>query len=152
MNGSCIRNFTYMIKNYFLSICLLFLSFSACKDEEVFNGIFVTGDYTTVLSVWNGEKNGTMNVANFQDSSKITYPAYWLSITEKYAVFSCQAEGNSDKVSYFCLEPSFEQNNKDILELKNLKFVFARDIVAGIELVGVDETKSVILNGKIEKK
>jgi hypothetical protein len=36
--------------------------------------------------------------------------------------------------------------------LDNLKLIFARNIVAGVELIGADETKNVILNGKIQKK
>ncbi|MFN3315793.1 MAG: hypothetical protein ACK40K_03205 [Raineya sp.] len=142
-----------MIKNYFLGLCILLLfNFSACKDEEIFDGIFVTGDHTTVLRVWKGEINGSMNIANFQDSSKITYPAYWLSISDKYAVFHTRADANADRISYYSLSPNLKQNTKDILSVENFKLIYARNIVAGTELIEADETKSVILEGKIEKK
>ena len=140
-----------MVKNYLLCISLLFILF-ACKDKELVNGIFVTGDHTTVLRVWKGESNNTFNISNFQDSSRVAYPAYWLSINEKYAAFYYQADANSNKVGYFTLAPIFKKNTRDVLELENLKLIYARDIVAGLELIGADETKSVILDGSIEKK
>ncbi len=139
-----------MIKKYFGMILLL--SLWACKDKELLNGIFVTGDHTTVLRVWKGESNNTLHISNFQDSSRITYPAYWLSISDKYAVFHTRTDANADRISYYTLSPNLKQNTNEILSVENLKLIYARNIVAGTELLGADETKSVILNGSIEKK
>ncbi|GAB4129664.1 MAG: hypothetical protein OHK0045_04940 [Raineya sp.] len=140
-----------MAKKYFVILFLFFASFS-CKNEEFVNGIFVTGDYTTVLHNWQGERANTINVSNFPDSSRISYPTYWLSISDKYAVLYTQADANASRVGYYTLSPTLKVNTQEILEVENLKLVYARDIVAGTELIGVDETKSVILNGRLEKK
>lgn len=131
---------------------ILLLGLWACKDKELLNGIFVTGDHTAVLRVWKGESNNTLHISNFQDSSRITYPAYWLSISDKYAVFHTRADANADRISYFTLSPNLKQNTKEILSVEKLKLIYARNIVAGSELLGADETKSVILDGSIEKK
>jgi hypothetical protein len=140
-----------MNKKYFIILTFLFL-ISSCKEEDLPKGIFVTGNLTAVLNVWRGERNGMMNIANFADSNRISYPAFWLSIGDKYASLYYQADANSSKIGYFTLNPELKTNTKDILELENLKLIFARDIVAGTELIEADETKNVILNGKIQKK
>ena len=140
-----------MGKNY-LCILLLFFGLLACKEKDLLNGIFITGDHTTILRFWRGENNGIMRLANFRDSTNIAYPTYWLNISDKYAEFYYQADANTAKIGYFALTPAIKQNSREILELENLKLVFAKDIVAGTELIGIDETKSIILNGSIEKK
>jgi hypothetical protein len=140
-----------MNKKYFIILTFLFF-FSSCKEEDLPKGIFVTGDLTAVLNIWRGERNGMMNIANFADSARIAYPAFWLSINENYAALYYQAEASSNKIGYFALAPTIKQNSTKILELDNLKLIFARNIVAGVELIGADETKNVILNGKIQKK
>lgn len=140
-----------MKKNY-LGIALFLLSLFSCENKDLLNGIFVTGDHTTVLKIWKGEIGNTVNVSNFSDSSRISYPAYWLAISDKFAVLHTRADANADRVSYYILSPNLKQNTNDRLEIDNLKLIYARAVVAGIELIGADETKSVILNGTIEKK
>lgn len=140
-----------MIKKYFIFIFLT-LTLFACQEENLLEGVFVTGDHTTVLRFWQGETNAGMNISNFQDSSSISYPAYWLVINEDYAVFYHQADANSRKEGYFALKPALKTNTENTLELSDLKLIYAQGIIAGIELIGADETKSVILNGGIEKK
>lgn len=140
-----------MTKKYFYTLIFIFGLF-ACQEKELINGIFVTGDHTTRLDFWQGENNEVMRITNFKDSSSISYPAYWLNISDRYIEFYHQADANSARMGYFALNPTIKQNTRDILELENVKLIFARGIVAGVELIGADETKNVILNGRIEKK
>ncbi|PKQ70545.1 hypothetical protein [Raineya orbicola] len=133
---------------------LLCLSFSSCliKDSEV-QGIYVTGDYTVVLRHWlNPSNRDAFFIANYPDSSAIAYPAFLLELrkNKQYAVFHIQEKEGSRKIFYYSLQPNFLEDSRKI-EVKDLKMISAKSIVAGVELIDPDETKSVILNGTLNK-
>jgi len=119
--------------------------------KEEFEGVFVTGDHTGVMRVWQGEKNGLMTIANFSDSTQITYPAYLLQINERYGIFHVQNEETEPANRYYVLKPAFT-NDRQALELTSLKLIFGKGVINGEEIISPDDTKTVILEGGIYKR
>lgn len=136
------------MKKYYLLFILLL---GACEPKEQLKGIFITGDYTGVMRVWRGERNETQMVANFSDSSKIGYPAYYLEINPKYGVLHVQNNQTSAKEFYYTLNPSYTISAKEHLRVSNLKLISGRGILNNSEILNPDDTKNVILDGGIQK-
>ncbi|MCS6795912.1 MAG: hypothetical protein RMJ97_07955 [Raineya sp.] len=142
-----------MKKFYFILVFLLVLIPSCLIKEEEVQGIYVTGDYTVVLRHWLNPSNpNAFFIANYPDSSAISYPAFLIELRKnrRYAVFHVQEKEVSRKVFYYALQPNFNEDSRKI-EIKDLKMIWAKSIVAETELIDPDETKSVILNGVLNK-
>ncbi|WP_448529567.1 hypothetical protein [Raineya sp.] len=142
------------MRKLYAIVLLIGLSFSSCliKESEV-QGIYVTGDYTVVLRHWlNPSNQDAIFIANYADSSAIAYPAFLLELrkNKQYAVFHIQEKDGGRKIFYYSLQPNFLEDSRKI-EVKDLKMIWAKAIVAGIELIEPDDTKSVILNGTLNK-
>lgn len=142
------------MKKLYVILFLICFGITSCliKETEV-QGIYVTGDYTVVLRHWlNPSNQDAIFIANYADSSAIAYPAFLLELrkNKQYAVFHIQEQNGSRKFFYYSLQPNFLENSQKI-EIKDLKMIWAKAIVAGIELIEPDETKSVILNGTLNK-
>jgi hypothetical protein len=142
------------MRKLYAIVLLIGLSFSSCliKESEV-QGIYVTGDYTVVLRHWlNPSNQDAIFIANYADSSAIAYPAFLLELrkNKQYAVFHIQEKDGGGKIFYYSLQPNFLEDSRKI-EVKDLKMIWAKAIVAGIELIEPDDTKSVILNGTLNK-
>ncbi len=142
------------MRKLYAIVLLIGLSFSSCliKESEV-QGIYVTGDYTVVLRHWlNPSNQDAIFIANYADSSAIAYPAFLLELrkNKQYAVFHIQEKDGGRKIFYYSLQPNFLEDSRKI-EVKDLKMIGAKAIVAGIELIEPDDTKSVILNGTLNK-
>lgn len=136
----------------FVGIAGIIGGVSSCLLKEEVQGMYITGDYTTVIRNWLHTNADVWFIANFADSSAISYPAYLLEIRKdrKYAIFHVQEREGTRKVFYYSLQPNFSENTKSI-EVKDLKMIWARALVNGVELVDPDPTKSVIVNGKLNK-
>ncbi len=142
------------MKKLYVILFLICLSITSCliKETEV-QGIYVTGDYTVALRYWINPSNPeTIFIANYPDSSAISYPAFLLELrrNKQYAIFHIKETENARKNFYYSLQPNFSDNNNKI-EIKDLKMIWARALVAGMELIDPNETKSVILNGTLNK-
>lgn len=142
------------MKKLYVILSLICLSITSCliKETEV-QGIYVTGDYTVVLRHWLNPSNpDAIFIANYADSSAIAYPAFLLELrkNKQYAVFHIQENNVSRKIFYYSLQPNFSEDSHKI-EIRDLKMIWAKAIVAGIELIEPDESKSVILNGTLNK-
>jgi hypothetical protein len=135
----------------YLSI-LFILFITSCKPKEEFEGIFITGDHTSVMRYWQGERNGLMQVANFSDSANIVYHAYLLQINSKYGIFHVKTTETDPTNRYYILKPEFKTNDRQVLEVEKMKMTFGKGVINGEEIISPDDTKTVILGGAILKK
>ncbi|MCU0438739.1 MAG: hypothetical protein MUC49_12580 [Raineya sp.] len=133
-------------------IILFTLFIVSCKPKEEFQGVFVTGDYTGVMRYWQGEKNGMMQLANFSDSTKIAYPAYFLQINSKYGIFHVKSSETEPTSRYYILKPEFKTNDRQIFEVSKMKMTLGKGVINGEEIISPDDTKTVILEGAILKR
>ncbi|KOY87404.1 hypothetical protein AD998_15795 [bacterium 336/3] len=124
----------------------------SCNPKEEFQGVFVTGDHTGVMRYWQGEKNGLMQIANFSDSARINYPAFFMQVNSKYGIFHVKTSETEPTNRYYILKPEFKTNDRQIFEVSKMKMTFGKGVINGEEIIDPDDTKTVILEGAILKR
>ena len=142
------------MKKIITILLLSFISLIACKeiiDPE--NGIRATGDYIGFLTERISQKTPSTpvlwQITSITDSTKVTYPTFSLSLSEtKGALVVREADGKPLKY-YYAVNHKINVDNANSLEIKNITFLSGKGISANDEIIDPDNTKTVILNGKL---
>ncbi|MDX1902724.1 MAG: hypothetical protein SFU27_01095 [Thermonemataceae bacterium] len=136
------------MKHYYFLI-FIFL-FSTCTQKEEVEGLFVTGDFSANLSHWQGNKNNTNQIASFPDSTKISYPSYFLEINQQVAILQIKNSEAEQSVFYYATMPNYTITEKNILNVSSLKMFYGEGvIISSNQIVNQDDTKTVIIEGKV---
>lgn len=138
---------------YLPGVLLLLLACVSCMEADAPNKIIITGDYSGSLDyLWSEELNGNslqMRAASYPDSGSISYPAFYFVISPERAILYVRAEENNALDYYYAVKPDFKYS-QDELQVEELKMIFGTGLVNN-EIQNPDDTRSVVLNGKLKR-
>ena len=143
------------MKKYITILLFSFIALIGCKELiEAENGIRATGDYSGLLTkrITQNPPSGVVSweVSSITDSTNITYPTFMLSLSDKKgALVVREADGKPLKY-YYAAKHRININSSNSLEINNITFLSGKGISANDEIIDPDDTKTVILNGKLK--
>ena len=143
------------MKKYFTILLLTFIGLFACKDIITpENGIRATGDYAGFLSTRIIQTPASPAVlwqlTSVADSTNIIYPTFSLSLNQKKGSLVVQPEYGKPLKYYYAVNHQINVNNLNDIEINDITFVSGGGISAGNEIISPDNTKTIILNGKLK--
>ncbi len=143
------------MKKYFTILLLTFIGLFACKDIiEPENGIRATGDYAGLLSTRIIQTPPSPAVlwqlTSISDSTNITYPTFSLSLNKTKGSLVVQSAQREPLKYYYAVKHQINVNNLNDIEINDVTFVSGGGISAGNEIISPDNTKTIILNGKLK--
>ncbi len=132
------------------------MSLLACKEIiEPENGIRATGDYAGFLTkriyqntpptvpIW--------EVTSITDSTKITYPTFSLTLTETRGALVVRENEKKPLRYYYVVNHKINVNDLNSLEITDIQFLVGGGINTDDEIIQPDNTKTIILNGKLRQ-
>ena len=143
------------MKKYFTILLLIFMSLFACKDTiEPENGIRATGDYAGFLTtriIQNPASSAVLwQLTSVADSTNITYPSFSLSLNQTKGSLVVQPEEGKPLKYYYAVNHQINLNNTNNIEINDITFLSGGGISANNEIISPDNTKTIILNGKLK--
>ena len=143
------------MKKYFTTLLLTFMSLFACKDTiEPENGIRATGDYAGFLTtriIQNPASSAVLwQLTSVADSTNITYPSFSLSLNQTKGSLVVQPEEGKPLKYYYAVNHQINLNNTNNIEINDITFLSGGGISANNEIISPDNTKTIILNGKLK--
>ena len=142
------------MKKYF-TILFVFIAFVGCKDlVEPENGIRATGDYAGLLAkriIQNPPSSVvSWELSSITDSTNIVYPTFMLSLSEKKGALVVREDNGKPLKYYYSVKHQINVNNPNLLEINNITFSSGKGISVSDEIIDSDDTKTIILNGKLK--
>lgn len=145
------------MKKYFTILLLTFVSLFACKEIVIDpeNGIRATGDYAGLLTKRiypNAPISNTVlwEVTSITDSTNIIYPTFALTLNETKGALVVQPERGKPLQYYYAVSHKINVKSSNTLEISDITFLSGGGISADNQIITPDNTKTVILNGKLK--
>ena len=143
------------MKKYFTILLLTFMGLFACKDIiDAENGIRATGDYagflTTRIIQTPASPAVLWQLTSISDSTNIVYPSFSLSLNQTKGSLVVQSEVGKPFEYYYAVKHQINVNNLNDIKINDVTFVSGGGISINNEIISPDNTKTIILNGKLK--
>ena len=143
------------MKKIITILLLTFLGLFACKEIiEPENGIRATGDYagflTTRITQIPPSTAVLWELTSVTDSTNIIYPTFSLSLNATKGALVVQPEENKRLQYYYVVNHKINVNSANTIEINDITFFSGGGISASNEIISPDNTKTIILKGKLK--